>query len=142
MAFIPQSTVDCLTNLQEEFNLFNLHSEEDINATNWLEKNYPIASWGRIAWDKVENSTCYYWDSTQDIVTAFQNIVVTNNLKGRVIIVWGNGLKLGIEINLDVLIRNSPVIFEEDSDIWICCHQYSWCIEVYHEGEICFGFHG
>lgn len=131
------SIVDLLQESGEIFKL--LSSQELILNTNWLENNFPIASWGRIVWSKVPESFCTGYIRDPELVTAFNKIVENKQLGGTLVVSWGNGLKLPIAMSMEMLRKYAEDILFEDSDIWICNEQDRWCIEYYHEGEICFG---
>lgn len=136
---VTPSVVDYLIQAEEEFNLLKPDSQEAFAASEWLEKNFPIASWGRIAWNEVIQSSCATWTDTSELLSAFEKIVVENKLEGSVIVLWTNALKLPMRIKLSVLLNYSQAIFEEDWDTWVYSEKDKWCIEVFHDGEICFG---
>ncbi|MCU0537120.1 MAG: hypothetical protein MUD14_24815 [Hydrococcus sp. Prado102] len=85
-------------------------------------------------------SFCVTWTNDLELRAVFEQIVVKNDLKGSVIILWGNGLKLPLRIKLDVLLKHAQMVFAEDFDTWVYSDRDKWCIEIYHEGEICFGY--
>ena len=134
---------DYLIQAGETFNLLQTDSQEAIIASEWLEKNFPIASWGRIDWPKVPNSSCITWTDDSELLLAFQRILVEsrldNNLEITVIVIWGNGLRPSLQISLDTFLKYANAMFEEDWDTWVYSESDNWLIEVYHEGEICFG---
>jgi hypothetical protein len=137
---VNPSVVDYLAQVEESFELLKLDNQEAIKASEWLENNFPIASWGRIAWDKVPKSSCITWTDFSELLSAFQKLVTENKLEGSVIVLWTNASTLPLKINMDVLVKYAEPIFEEDWDTWVCSEENKWCIEVYHEGEICFGY--
>ena len=117
-----------------------LNSKENMESTEWLENNFPIASWGRIDWSKTPESFCTrYGGEHQELVTAFEKIVEEKQLKGNLVIFWTNARTLPIRISMEVLKKYAEDIFYEEPDTWICNEQDEWCIEHYHDGEICFG---
>ena len=134
---------DYLIQAGETFNLLQTDSQEAIIASEWLEKNFPIASWGRIDWPKVPNSSCITWTDDSELLLAFQRILVEsrldNNLEITVIVIWANGLRPSLQISLNTFLKYANAMFEEDWDTWVYSESDNWLIEVYHEGEICFG---
>ncbi len=137
---INPSVVDYLIQTQEEFTLLPVDSQEAIVASEWLENNFPIASWGRIAWNEVTQSYCATWNSNSDLITTFEKIILENQLKGDVTVLWTNALKSPLKIKIDVLLKYLQVVLEEDWDTWIYSKEDNWCVEVFHDGEICFGY--
>ena len=135
--------VDYLIQAGETFNLLHTDSQEAVIASEWLEKNFPIASWGRIDWPKVPNSSCITWTNDSELMLAFQRILVESRLDNKleitVIVIWSNGLKPCLQINLNTFLKYANAMFQEDWDTWVYSESDNWCIEVYHEGEICFG---
>lgn len=140
---VNPEVVNYLIQAGETFNLLQTDSQEAVIASEWLEKNFPIASWGRINWPKVLNSSCKSWNNDSELLLAFQRILVEsrldNNLEITVIVIWSNGLKPSLQINLDTFLKYATAMFEEDWDTWLYSESDNWCIEVYHEEEICFG---
>ena len=134
---------DYLIQAGETFNLLQTDSQEAIIASEWLEKNFPIASWGRIDWPKVPNSSCITWTDDSELLLAFQRILVEsrldNNLEITVIVIWANGLRPSLQISLNTFLKYANAMFEEDWDTWVYSESDNWLIEVYHEEEICFG---
>ena len=121
----------------EVFELLN--TQENIESTQWLENNFPIASWGRIDWSKMPESLCIRYGDDSKLVIAFEKIVEEKQLKGSLVIFWTNARTLPIKISMEVLRKYAEDIFYEEPDTWICNEQDGWCIEHYHDGEICFG---
>lgn len=107
----------------------------------WIEKNFPVADWGRINWKAVSNSHCKLWgDDYSKIVWYFQEIVNSNSLSGYVYIEWDNLLLKPLYLKNDVVLRHIKYIAQESFDTWIYSSELKWCVEIYHEGEICFGY--
>lgn len=128
-----------LTQANEKFSLLEADSQEALAASEWLEQNFPIDSWGRIAWNVVPGSFCVALTDFSELSLAFEKLIAENKLKGRVTVLWTNVLKSPLEIDLEVVLRYSNLFFKEDWDTWINSSKDGWCIEVFHDGEICFG---
>ena len=128
-----------INNLQESGETFELLSSQDSNLNaDWIENNFPI-SFSRIDWSKIPESVCIQYEIDLGLVTAFEKIVEERELGGTLVISWSNGLTLAIRTSMEVLRKYAEDIFYEEPDTWICNEQDGWCIEHYHEGEICFG---
>lgn len=138
--------VNHLKNAGEEFEVVNITTAylNDLisrRTTQWIEKNFPITSWGRINWEEVPNCTCRLWENDYSkIVSYFQEIVKTNCLDGYVQIEWDNLLLRPLYLKIDVVQRHIEYITEQSFDTWIYSPYFKWCVEIYHEGEICFGY--
>lgn len=129
--------VNYLRQSEEQFEL--LSSQDNSENADWLEDNFPITFAGRIDWEKVSTAWCLNWSEDPERLSAFERIAKDKQLEGNITIAWGNGLMLPIQIDMEVLKRHSTKIFEEDMDIWICNEQDRWCIELHHDGQVCFG---
>lgn len=116
-----------------------LNREENIECNDWLESNFPIASWGRIDWSRMPESACLRYGEDSELVTNFEKIVKEKQLKGTLVVFWTNARTLPIRISMEVLRKYAEDIFYEEPDAWICNQEDQWCIEHYHDGEICFG---
>ena len=129
-----------VNDLQESGETFELLSSQDSTLnTEWIKNNFSIASWGRIDWSKMPESVCTRYGDDSKLVTAFEKIVAERKLGGTLVISWSNASTLAIRISMEVLRKYAEDIFYEEPDTWICNEQDQWCIEHYHDGEICFG---
>jgi hypothetical protein len=124
----------------EEFSLVELDSSNFLTSSDWLNKKFPTCSWGRINWEAVPNSLCTSFLNDLEVKYLFDILVRDRKLSGKVNVSWTNALTLPIEIDILVVSKYAEKIFEEDWDTWIYSEQHNWCIEVYHGGEICFGY--
>ena len=117
---------------------FKINPSEPV--TVWLEDNFPIAYWGRVLWSSVDGARC---ESYTDLAHASQiiNRLILNEGLGNpsVIILFSNAISPAIEIGLDTFTHFAPEIITQDFDLWICCKEDGWCLEIYHENEICWG---
>ena len=138
---INPSVVDYLIQAQEEFTLLPVDSQEAIVASEWLENNFPIASWGRIAWNEVTESYCATWNNNSDLITTFEKIILENQLKGDVTVLWTNALKL-IKLFISGNIRRHPAksCIEVTSAINLCPSSVRRCnlsIIVFRRFNLC-----
>lgn len=116
-----------------------LSAEEDERLTNWIETSFGT-SWFRVRWSDVPGHECREWLEWRDRVGSVEQLIDERALGNpTVCIVWSNLLTPRLEISLDVARRHSGLIFAADFDTWIICETDQWLIEVYHEGEACFG---
>lgn len=131
------SIVEELRESEEDFKLLTI---QDTTAnTEWLKNNFPIASAGRINWEKVPESMCIKYFGDLELLSAFEKIVAQQQLEGNLIVSWTNARTRPIKVSMEVLKKYAEEIFAEDWETWICNEQDKWLIENYHEGEICFG---
>ena len=137
---INPSVVNVLKQAGEQFTLLEIDTQEALLASEWLETNFPFVSWGRINWNIVPNNLCLNWDDTDELVSVFEKIVLENKLKGSLTVLWTNALKAPLKINMGVMLKYAEAIFEEDWDTWVYSEKDNWCIEIFHDGDICFGY--
>lgn len=117
-----------------------LSSAECERAVAWLKDHFPIALWGRVIWSEVPDSTCVAWSNFEERASLFAQLCERLDLDNpQVTVMWSNALRPCIEIALEGARRNAEQIFDADFDTWILCPIDGWCIELYHEGELCFG---
>jgi hypothetical protein len=135
-----QEVLEALNTAHEEYTLLSANEYAAV-VDNWWQQSFPFASWGRVLWEEVPNSVCIAWsEKWNDLVHSFQTLCSEQKLLNpTVVIVWSNALKPALSTSLDAVRRHAAVIFEADFDTWIICQTDRWCIEVYHEGELCFG---
>ncbi len=123
----------------ERYSVIVPGSEEMRNLSAWLKHVFPIASWGRVDWNRVPNNICRKAESTQQQEECVIEICRSHQLRGEVVVLWTNELKPGLRMSLETFLRNVAPLAEEDWDTWIMSEADGWCIEIYHEGEVCFG---
>ncbi len=118
-----------------------LTTDEAERITEWLYQSFPFTSWGRINWSRLPGYTCYPWDiKAIDLVDTFQSLCHTESLQNvEVVILWTNMLIPLLQCKIEAVRACAAAVFETDFDTWIVCQEHQWCIEVYHEGELCFG---
>lgn len=135
-----QDVLDELNVTGAEYHLLSV-SERENTVYHWWQRNFPLASWGRVLWSDVPGSVCLSWtDKWKDLVDKFHDLSEKERLgHPPVVIIWSNALKPALVCSLDVIRDHAATIFEADFDTWVLCQAEEWCIEVYHEGEICFG---
>lgn len=108
--------------------------------THWIAENFPIAWWGRIDWSLVPDRVEKTWHNYHDLAATFRQLIVDEQLGDtNAIATWNDASSLSLELNLGAVARHAELVFQASWDTWIVCPDQSWCIECYHEGEICLG---
>jgi hypothetical protein len=144
MMHIKNSPIADLENIlnknSETYKIYSSKGEEGRKIGEHLEKQYPIASWGRVEWDKVDKAIIYNTENHDEEVNAIKKICENCNLKGSIFILWCDISKPCLSMDLSTALKYISDIIAEDWDTWILNLEDKWCIEVYHEGEVCFGY--
>jgi hypothetical protein len=139
--FLIQEVLESLDSGGEQYRI--LPSElrgGSVQAIEWMKRAFPIAQWGRVLWSAVPESVCIEWREMRDLVTSFHALCEKEDLGDPIVVVaWSNALRPSLELRLSVVIRHAKPIFEMDFDTWVICEANFWCIECYHEGELCLG---
>lgn len=134
-----QDVLDELSSANDSYRV--LSPDESDAALAWLANHFPIASWGRILWSDVTESVCVPWEEKgEELAKAFRAMCQNHQLADPpVIVAWSNALAPAIQTSLVAVCHHAEAMFDADFDTWIICETHGWCIEVYHEGELCFG---
>jgi len=121
------------------YRVIEAQSREAEQIADWLETHFPIVG-VQIEWERVSSRRCIEWSDTLGLTRAFTTLV--RDLPGNppVVVTWSDALLPSLEIALSELVKVAEVIFESSFDTWIVCKSENWCIEVHHEGTICFGY--
>lgn len=114
---------------------------EQARIDHWWAQHFPFASWGRIQWSALSYHVCHQWTTKwDDLVDTFQALCDAEGLENpEVVIIWSNALRPALACPFHVVRDHAAAVFETDFDTWLLCPSQAWCIEVYHEGELCFG---
>ncbi|WP_420816049.1 hypothetical protein [Longimicrobium terrae] len=105
-----------------------------------LTSRFPIAEWGRVDWSRVSHSICRPWESLESASLLVNEIAAHVPLKKEnAYVIWTNALRPILHVPVRALRSNLLPLMEIDWDMWIVDDAGKWCIEVYHEGELCFG---
>lgn len=120
-----------------------LHAEESssIDAIRWL-KRFPIEPWGRIRWSAVPDAACQQWADQAELLALLRGLThdLPRDPETEIFIVWSNAARPLVRAPFACLGDCGEAILDADFDVWILCPQYHWCIEKYHEGELCYGY--
>jgi hypothetical protein len=134
--------IESLEDKNLSYRVLEKGSDEEKLLSEWIEKNFPWKKWGRIDWRNVSNSKCIEWYSWEDECLAFSKIIERLNESNNttVYIIWFSALRPVLELKFETFNSVGHEILDADSDVWILCPSRGWCIENYHENEICFGY--
>jgi len=114
--------------------------KDDAPYWQWLQRTFPWTTWGRIDWPLVPGSLCRAWNSLSDLCAAFETLCALATLHNpRVFVGWSNAAAPGLLLDLVAARLAAAELFTVSWDTWLLCPSEGWTIEVFHEGEICFG---
>ena len=135
---LVQDVLDALETSASKYRL--LSQDEAESNDDWLQRTYPMSAWGRIAWERVPNSICQAWADFDERLQLLNQVIVDNHLGNpNVVIIWSNAVAPSMELELDSIRHVGGIALAADFDTWIVCKSEGWCIEVHHDGEVCFG---
>ena len=107
----------------------------------WWQDAFPMATWGRVLWNAVPRSECRHWTHAADAAETLSELGSNKDLGNRpVVVVWSNATQPCLELSFETVLQHVVPIIDADFDTWIICRAGGWCIELYHEGELCFGY--
>jgi hypothetical protein len=141
MKLKPQALqlVEILNQTDVSYEIIPALTYEAEALTEWLEINFPITRWGRIDWQNVKGE-CAFTDNEERITQLIQELSYKQKLDGYVVVFWSNVRKPSLKLPFKEALKYLGDLIAEDMDTWICNQDENWCIEVYHEGEVCFGY--
>ncbi len=101
-----------------------------------FDKDFPLPSWGRIAWDKIKEKR---------IISSIEEIIPTllheqRNPSNLVYVIGSDPTIPIIESNLDKLLEYFDDVEAISPNSWFYCPLDGWVVEVYHDGSITIGF--
>jgi pimeloyl-ACP methyl ester carboxylesterase len=125
------------------FDVLGKGSPEEAAAVAWLN-TFPIEPWGRIGWSRVKNADCREWVTWDDMIRTYGDLLdrVQDDLRqtdAPILLVWFDAGLPVVRVPFAALRACGAEILDEDFDVWILCPLQRWCIEKYHEGELCYG---
>jgi hypothetical protein len=141
----PETIREVLDELDNNNEQYRLIMDQSLNQPDmhWFTESFPFVKWGlgRISWAEVPSSTCLNWSSyPEQLSQLFEEISIHEGLQDTVVtVIWITSSRPILETTLAVVRKHAAVIFDADLDTWVVCRSDGWCVEVYHEGEICFG---
>jgi hypothetical protein len=138
-----RDVTDALRRNGISFDVLSNDSSGASHAVAWLKK-FPIEPWGRIGWNGVEAADCRQWSSWESMLQTFRDLLDLVRQDPRdadapILLIWFSATLPILRVPFAALETCGAEILDEDFDVWILCPSRGWCIENYHEGELCFG---
>jgi hypothetical protein len=138
-----RDVIDALQREGISFEVLGKGSPEESVAMKWL-KRFPIEPWGRVGWNRVENADCRRWVTWNDMLRTYGELLDQvqkefDQTDPSVLLVWFDAGRPVVRVPFSALRACGAEILDEDFDVWILCPSQGWCIEKYHEGELCYG---
>lgn len=109
-----------------------LSAEETKKVFNSMISDFPITSWGRIDWEKVDNAI-----QVSSISEVLQYIGLSEN---EVYILWDEASLPSVRTEISKVLSVIDDITAVSFDTWIYCRSDRYIVEFYHEGEINIGW--
>ena len=103
-----------------------------------VTRGFPLASHGRIDWDKLSERNLYEVGDDHEAADVIIKIIQDCKLTGQVMVVWSDAGINPVLMDIKIACKYAIQICEEDWDCWIISKSSNWVIEKYHEGEVCF----
>ncbi|HEX8695879.1 MAG TPA: hypothetical protein VF746_25915 [Longimicrobium sp.] len=132
-----------LVELERDGVAYRLLPPEDAEhraAQERWERAFPVASWGRVDWEKVPGSTrlaVHDYDAAGERV---RELLAGAARPGEPVwVMWSNALRPMLRLPAAAVAKHAALVVEVDWDTWIFDGEPAWCIEHYHEDELCFG---
>jgi len=101
-----------------------------------FDKNFPLTSWGRIDWDKINKIKKV--DLLEEIIPTIKE---ERRNFSNLIYVIGSDLTIPIfESKLDTILENFDDVEAVSPNTWLYCPSDGWVIEFYHDGDTTIGF--
>jgi hypothetical protein len=143
-SMLIRDVTDALRREGISFDVLSKDSSEASTAVAWLEERFPIEPWGRVGWNRVEHADCRQWSTWEDMIRIFGDLLERvgrdlHRADAPVLLIWSNAARPILRVPFAALRACGAEILDEDLDVWIVCPSQGWCIEKYHEGELCFG---
>ncbi|WJE55913.1 hypothetical protein QRE66_29555 (plasmid) [Bacillus cereus] len=124
---------ECIEALGENIEVFEGEKREEL--LNSFENSYPITTWARIDWDKIQNYRDIY--NINEIEPYLYN---RYNLHSNIVyIIWDEASLPIIKTNLYQILQVIDDVTAVSFDTWIYSPDVGYVIEYYHEGEVRIG---
>lgn len=106
----------------------------------WIEEGFPVASWGRIAWEQVPQAVVRRWQSAADVAECLEEAAEGHwPSASEVAVVWTDASKPILISSLSGVVRHIERVLDVDWDVWVFAPEGTLLLEVYHEGEVAYG---
>lgn len=104
------------------------------------ERAFPVASWGRVDWEKVPGSTRLAVHGSDAAGERVRELLAGAARPDEPVwVMWSNALRPMLLLPAAAVAKHAALVIEVDWDTWIFDGGPAWCIEHYHEDELCFG---
>ncbi|MCW9134405.1 hypothetical protein OF830_26875 [Bacillus paramycoides] len=124
---------ECIEALGENIVVFE--GEEREKFLNSFENSFPITTWARIDWDKIQNYLdIYHIDEIEPYL--YNRYSLHSNI---VYIIWNEASLPIIKTNLHQILQVIDDVTAVSFDTWIYSQDVGYVIEYYHEGEVRIG---
>lgn len=104
-----------------------------------LEAAFPFVFWGRIDWASVPGAEIVRTEDTDAIVARIRAWLAADGASGELCVMWSDGGLPMLVLPASAVSHHAEEIVMLSWDTWIFPPDAAWCIERYHEGELCFG---
>lgn len=111
-----------------------LSVEETNNNFKNLTNMFPMTSWGRVDWGRIENKI-----EINEVIDIKEYLNSCNRLDKTVILLWDEATLPAVKTDLEAVIDNIDDITAVSFDTWIFCPESRYLIEFYHESEVTLG---
>ena len=110
---------------------------ETENVFSIFEDMFPITSWARIDWEKINEKVNLV--SSNELVLSLNNYFNKKELESHTYILWDEGSLPAMEAKLEQIIKVIDDVTSVSFDTWIFSLEFGYVIEFYHEGDITIG---
>lgn len=127
--FIMKLIDECLFKLGDRAII--LESEEQKIIEREFYRRFPMTSWGRIDWSKIELK--------QEVSTIQEISRLSLDLTTVIFIIWSDLSLPVLKLPLDVFFNHIDDILSVSFDTWLLFESLDMVIEIYHENKIMIG---
>jgi hypothetical protein len=108
-----------------------------------LEDAFPFVTWGRVDWPRVPDHAILRTEDPDRLAGRVREWLEKVGDADRVAVMWSDGALPMLVIPTAAAAERAEEILMVDWDTWIFDAESDgaarWCIEHYHEGELCLG---
>ena len=139
---IENETLSILQKNKEIYQLIAPFSNEAEEVMINLNAHFSVSEWGKINWSDRQDSLELLVKNHKQTIKGILRICKYNQLyDDNIFILWSHTAHPIIHMNLNRALKYLKYILLEDIDIWLISSSFKWCIEIYHETEMSFGYH-
>ncbi len=104
--------------------------EETDRYLDRLQDCFPFTPFGRIDWNNVPGS-----EEIDSVAVVFQTL----GRKSQVLVMWNDAYVSAVRTDLDAFVEYEEDFTAVSFDTWIVSSDFSWVIELFHDGKIQWG---